>query len=254
MADIKNNQADAAAEAPAKVAAAVADTAEKVVKETAQVAKRERAKTARRTKRQAKATTARKTTARKSGARKATATRTAANTTRATGARKAAAGRNERIDTVNFQNNPAFAAFTSAPVAAPFQTLFAEAGERGQDVARRSQKAAEELADLTRENVEALAESGRIAAEGARSLGQDLVSSTRTGVEQAADAVRALAEAKSPTEFVQLQGEFARASFDRMVAQSSRLTETFVKLAGEAFQPISNRSSVAAERFNRFVA
>jgi len=243
MVDENKIQADAAAEAPAKVAVAVAETAEKVVAETVKVAKRARATTARRAKRQA----AKTIRAPRKSARRVT------SKTRAAGARKAAtAARNERIDTVNFQTPRGF--FDAAPVAAPFQALFAEAGERGQEVARRSQKAAEGIADLARENVEAIVESGRIAAEGARSLGQDLVATTRNGVEQAADAVRTLAEAKSPTEFVQLQSELARASFDRMVAQSSRMTESFVKLAGEAFQPISNRASVNAERLNQFVA
>src|SRR4051812_3214479 len=51
MADETKVQAEAAAEAPAKVVTAIADTAEKAVKETATVAKRERAKSARRAKR-----------------------------------------------------------------------------------------------------------------------------------------------------------------------------------------------------------
>src|ERR671929_214615 len=115
-------------------------------------------------------------------------------------------------------------------------------------------KVAEVLADLARANVEAIVESGRVAAEGARSIGQDVVASSRTGVEQAADAIRSLAEAKSPTEYLQLQGEFARASFDRFVAETSKLTESLVKLAGEAFQPLSNRATANAERFNTLVA
>ena len=94
----------------------------------------------------------------------------------------------------------------------------------------------------------------RVASEGARALGQDVVASSRDGVEKAADAIRSLAEAKSPTEYLQLQSEFARASFDRAVAESSRLTESLVKLAGEAFQPLSNRASANAERFNTLVA
>ena len=48
--------------------------------------------------------------------------------------------------------------------------------------------------------------------------------------------------------------DFARASFDRAVAESSKLTESLVKLAGEAFQPLSNRASANAERFNTLVA
>ena len=158
----------------------------------------------------------------------------------------------KRIETVT--KNNFFNGFDAVPAFAPFQTLFADANERSQELAKKSQKVAGELADLARANVEAVVEAGRVAAEGARAIGQDAVSSSRNGFEQAADAIRSLAEAKSPTEYLQLQGEFARASFDRAVAESSQLTESLVKLAGEAFQPLSNRASANAERFNTLVA
>jgi phasin family protein len=151
-------------------------------------------------------------------------------------------------------NNNFFNGFDAVPAFAPFQSLFADANERSQELVQRSQKVAEELADLARGNVEAVVEATRVAAEGARAIGQDAVSSSRDGFEQAADAIRSLAEAKSPTEYLQLQGDFARASFDRLVAESSKLTESMVKLAGEAFQPLSNRASASAERFNTLVA
>ena len=240
MADETKVQAEAAAQAPAKIAETVADTTQKVVAETKQVAKRERAKTQRRAKRVA---AAEKTTARR--------TKAARRTTRKA-VRKTAAAAQERIETVT--NTNFFNGFDAVPAFAPFQSLFADAGERSQDLAQRTQRVAEELADLTRANVEAMVEAGRVAAEGARSIGQDVVASGRDGVEQAADAIRSLAEAKSPTEYMQLQGDFARASFDRAVAETSKLTEAMVKLAGEAFQPLSNRATANAERFNTLVA
>ena len=144
--------------------------------------------------------------------------------------------------------------FFEVPAFAPFQSLFTDANERSQEIVKRSQKVAGELADLARANVEAVVEAGRVASEGARAIGQDAVSSSRTSFEQAADAIRSLAEAKSPTEYLQLQGDFARASFDRAIAESSKLTESLVKLAGEAFQPLSNRATANAERFNTLVA
>ena len=242
MADETKVQAEAAADAPAKVAEAIADTAEEVVKESEKVAKRTRASAARRVKREA---AAEKAAARRSSRRTSRTTRK----TR-TAARKTAAAQ-ERIETVTSNT---FNGFDAIPAFEPFQNLFADANERSQELVKRSQKVAEELADLARANVEAIVEAGRVASEGARAIGQDVVASSRDGVEQAADAIRALAEAKSPTEYLQLQGEFARASFDRAVAESSKLTESLVKLAGEAFQPLSNRATANAERFNTLVA
>ena len=242
MADETQVQAKAAAEAPAKVAEAVAQTVQTVVQESAKVAKRTRAATARRAKRVTAAEkTALKTATRKTGRRK---TRNSA--------RKTSAAAQKRIETVT--NTNFFNGFEAVPAFAPFQTMFADANDRGQELAKKTQKVAGELADLARANVEAVVEAGRVAAEGARAIGQNVVASSREGVEQAADAIRSLAEAKSPTEYLQLQGEFARASFDRAVAESSKLTESLVKLAGEAFQPLSNRATANAERINTFVA
>jgi phasin family protein len=223
-----------------------ADTIEAVAKESAKVAKRTRAANARRVKRAAAAQKTTKTAIK--SASKAAARRTARKTRKPA---KSAAAAQERIQTMT---KTVFNGFDAVPAFAPFQSILADANERSQELVKRSQKVAEELADLARANVEAVVEAGRVAAEGARSISQDAVSTSRSGFEQAADAIRSLAEAKSPTEYLQLQGEFARASFDRAVAESSRLTESFVKLAGEAFQPLSNRASANAERFNTLVA
>jgi phasin family protein len=241
MADGTKVEAQAAAEAPAKIAETVADTVQTIAKESKTVAKRTRAATARRVKREA-------AVQKKATRRTARKTRTTARKA----APKAVRAAQKRIETVT--NTNFFNGFDAVPAFAPFQTLFVDANERSQDLVKKSQKVAEELADLARANVEAVVEAGRVAAEGARSIGQNVVASNRDNVEQAADAIRSLAEAKSPTEYLQLQGEFARSQFDRAVAETSKLTESLVKLAGEAFQPLSNRATANAERFNTLVA
>ncbi len=159
----------------------------------------------------------------------------------------------ERNKNMTYDFNQLFAGF-QLPGTDKFQDLFAGAGERSQLLVAKSQKAAENVTDLAKANVEALVEAGRIATSGVKTIGQDVIASSRQGIEQASDAVKTLAEAKSPTEFFQLQSELARASFDRFVAESSKLTERFVKLAGEAVQPLQNRASVNAERINDLVA
>jgi len=155
--------------------------------------------------------------------------------------------------TMTYDFNQLFAGF-QLPGADKYQQFAAEAGERSQQFAAKSQKAAEELTDLAKANVEAIVEAGKIAANGAKALGQDVIASGREGIEQASDAVKTLAEAKSPAEFFQIQSELARASFDRMVAETSKLTERVVKLAGEAVEPLQTRASLNAERINTLVA
>jgi phasin family protein len=240
MADETKVAAEAVAEAPAKVAEVIADTVETVAAESKKVAKRERAAGTRRAKREPVAKK------KKTVARRAKISR---RNTRIAG-RRTARPAQERTKTVT---KTAFN-FDAIPAFAPFQSFFADANERSQEFVKRGQKVAEELADLARANVEAVVEANRVATEGARSIGQDVVAKQRDSFEQAADAIRSLAEAKSPTEYLQLQSDFARASFDRAIAESSKLTESLVKLAGEAFQPLSTRATANAERFNTLVA
>lgn len=135
-----------------------------------------------------------------------------------------------------------------------FQALFAEAGEKGQEMVKKSQKAAEDMSDLTKANLEAMVEAGKIAVAGAKSIGQELIAAGREGIEEASTSVKTLAEAQSPTEFFQLQSELIKTSFDRMVAEGSKLTEQMVKLAGDAAKPLQNRASITAEKLNKLVA
>jgi phasin family protein len=153
-------------------------------------------------------------------------------------------------DATNWMNQFA----TAIPGADKFQGLLTGAGERGQQLVERSQKVAGEMAELTRANVEALVETGKIAAAGAQTLGQEAIARTRENLEQTTQQVRSLSQAGSPTEFFQLQSEIARTQFDRMVAESSRFAESMVKLAGEAFQPLSTRAALNAEKINEITA
>jgi phasin family protein len=156
------------------------------------------------------------------------------------------------FDATNWMNS--FANTAAIPGADKFQSLFADAGERGQQLVERSQKAAGEMVELTRANVEALVETSKLAAAGAQTLGQEALARTRENLEQVAAQAKTLTEAGSPTEFFQLQSEIARTQFDRVIAEGSRFAESIVKLAGEAFQPMSTRAALNAEKLNELSA
>ena len=159
----------------------------------------------------------------------------------------------ERNTPMAYDFTKMFAGF-ELPAADRFQTIFADAGERSQDLVRKSQETAGEMTELAKANIEALTEAGRIAATGVRSIGQDALASGREGFEKASASFKTLADAKSPTEFFQIQSDLAKASFDRVVAEGSKFTEQLVKLAGEAVQPLSNRAAINAERINELAA
>lgn len=128
------------------------------------------------------------------------------------------------------------------------QTLFAEANARTREAVEKSTKTIEEVTAFNKGNVEALVESSRIAVKGMEKLGQDAASYAKTSYEKATEALKSMTSVKSPTELFKLQSEFARASFEAFVAETSRSTESALKLAGEVAQPLSSRFALAAEK------
>ena len=143
-----------------------------------------------------------------------------------------------------------FFAMPTLPGTDKLQSLFGDVSAKGQDAVKKSQAFAEQLTETAKANIEAVVESSKIATAGVRDLGTEIVATTKSSVEHAQNAIKSLTEVKSPTEFFQLQSDLMRASFDRMVADGSKLTEQMVKLTGEAVQPLSNRASVNAEKFS----
>ena len=135
-----------------------------------------------------------------------------------------------------------------------FKTVFGDVNERAKSAVERSAKIVEELADLTRGNVEAFVASSKVAAKGVETMSQDAAEYSRKSFEEASTALKGLAEVKSATDFFKLQGDFARAAFDNAVAESARLSETVLKLAGDVAQPITSRYNVAAERVKTLAA
>ncbi len=155
---------------------------------------------------------------------------------------------------MNFDPNTLFPGFAAFPGSERFQAMFSQVNAKSQEAVAKSSQLAEEMVGITKGNVEALVTSSRIAASGAQAIGQEAVDLGKQGLEEASAAVKGFAEAKSPTELLQLQSDYARAAFDRMVSNSSKMTESLVKFAGEAFEPLSTRASVNTERLNSIVA
>ena len=134
----------------------------------------------------------------------------------------------------------------------------AKAKELAADVQTRAKAAYDKGTELTKDavefqkgNLDALVESGKILASGMQDMGRTYVEEAKSAAETVQDDVKKFAAVKSPTELFQLQGEIARRNFDALVSTTSKNTEAMLKLANEAFAPVSNRMSLAAEKVRK---
>lgn len=129
-----------------------------------------------------------------------------------------------------------------------FQTMITDLNDRAKAAMEKTTKLGEELADLTKGNLEAVAESAKIAAKGAESIAQEAADYTKKNFETMTAAMKRYSAVKSPAELIQLNSELAKSSFDSAVAEASKMSEVLTKLAGDVFQPLSSRYTLAAEK------
>lgn len=135
-----------------------------------------------------------------------------------------------------------------------FRTVAAQTNDQSKAAMEKGARVVEEMADLTRGNIEAMVASSKTAAKYVETLTQGAADYNRRSFEQASATLRSFAEVKSPTDFFRLQSDFARSAFDQMVAESARVSETMVKMTGDVVEPITSRYSVAAERMKTMAA
>ena len=111
-----------------------------------------------------------------------------------------------------------------------------------------------EVTEFNKANLEAVVASGKVFFSGAQDLVKEDVANSKAAVETVTADVKKMTAVKSPTELMQLQGELARRNFDAAVSFGSKRTEALLKLYNDAFAPISNRMSVAAEKISKAAA
>jgi hypothetical protein len=142
----------------------------------------------------------------------------------------------------------------TAQVADRLQAVFGDVNERARTQIERNTRIAEQFTELSKGNVEAMVASTKIVAKGLETVGQEVAEYSRKSFEDASAALKGFAEVKSATDFFRLQSDFVRGQFDGFVAESSKLSETMIKLAGDVAEPLASRYSVAAERVKAAVA
>ena len=132
--------------------------------------------------------------------------------------------------------------------AKPVTDAVAEIQSKAKAAYEKGTETLTEATEFAKGNVEALVESGKIYAAGVQDLGKGYVEEAKSAYETLTGDLKEIAAIKSPTELFQLQGKIARRNFDALVATSSKNTEAFLKLANDAFAPLSGRVNLAAEK------
>jgi len=140
-------------------------------------------------------------------------------------------------------------AFTAASTAAAehFETTTTKVKENMD----KAMKTAEDLVTFGQGNFEAVVKSSQIWVAGVQDLSKQMAATAQAQVDQTMATLKALAGVKSLKEAIELHSTAARATVEKAVAETGKLTDASIKLAEQAMAPIAARLTLAAERFGR---
>jgi phasin family protein len=115
---------------------------------------------------------------------------------------------------------------------------------------QRAMKTAEQVAHFSQGNVEALMKSSQILATGFQDISKLVAANARASLDESMATFKALSAVKSLKEVFDLQTSFARTSLEKAMSESGKITEHSLKVAEQAFAPISARVNAAVETFS----
>jgi phasin family protein len=135
-----------------------------------------------------------------------------------------------------------------------YDRMLGAAREQMEKASVNAFKSYEDISKFSKENFDAYVAASTAMAKGFETLGKTWMAFTQESLESGAAVAKALLGAKTLREAVDLQTDFAKTSFDKLVGESTKLSEMSVKVANEAFEPINARLNVAVEKLLKPVA
>lgn len=115
-------------------------------------------------------------------------------------------------------------------------------------------KAAEEAAEFGRGNIEAMTKAAQTLTSGMQDLGKQYFAVSQALTDHALESAKALAAVKSLKEAADIQAAFAKASFERTMAETAKLQEAAYRVAEQASAPLTARMTLAVEKFGKPLA
>ncbi|WP_165772102.1 phasin family protein [Niveispirillum lacus] len=138
--------------------------------------------------------------------------------------------------------------------AKPVDQTIAQTKEKVEKMSKQVFATFEDVVGFQKENVEAFVASSTILTKGFEALSKEIAAFTQAQYEQSVATTKALFAVKSVKELVDLQTEFAKSSFDALVAEATKVSETGIKVANEAAEPITARVNAAVEKLSKLKA
>lgn len=115
-------------------------------------------------------------------------------------------------------------------------------------------KGYDEFATVNKDTMDAYVKAGNVMAKGMEDMGKTFFAFAQTQAEANVAAAKKLMGAKTINDVVEIQSELARSQFDAYVAEGTKVSEMYLKVANETVEPIQAQMNVVVERIMKPVA
>jgi phasin family protein len=111
-----------------------------------------------------------------------------------------------------------------------------------------------DMADFQKANVDAMMTAGTTWAKGVEQMGRAWFGFSQSMMEQTVSTAKAMMTAKTLKEVVDLQSDYTKTTFDGLLAETTKMSDTTMKVANEAMAPLGDRMNAAVEKMSKPVA
>ncbi|MCM0019355.1 MAG: phasin family protein [Tagaea sp.] len=129
-----------------------------------------------------------------------------------------------------------------------YDQFFGTAKAQVEKASAQTMKAYEDAAKFNKENLDAYVAASTVYAKGVESVAKTWAAFAQETFEASANVAKAVLGAKTLKEAVEIQADFAKTTFDKFVAEGTKVSEASIKVANEALEPINARVNVAVEK------
>jgi phasin family protein len=113
----------------------------------------------------------------------------------------------------------------------------------------KAMKTAEEFVSFSQGNFEAFVKSSQIWTAGMQDLSKQFAATAQASFDETMATFKAFSGVKSLKDAIDLQSSLARATLEKTMSESGKLTDASFKLTEQALAPLTARVTLAVEKF-----
>jgi len=117
----------------------------------------------------------------------------------------------------------------------------------------KTMKTAEDFLAFGQGNMDAFVKASQIWATGVQDISKQMAATAQASFDEGMAAFKALSAVKTPKDALEVQSNLARASLEKAVTETGKITDASLKLAEQAMAPITARVNMAVEQFAKVV-